>query len=314
MILSYRRWLSVFVQCRTSLHRRLMLSCFLTLASFASLSCNQPFQPKIEYIPKLVLYSVLFANETGVYVRLASTKNSMKSGVAEPIHGANVRLETFLGDDVPLVDSTIVADNDTVSFYFADFPIYPGMQYTITASKQGYDPISATATVPYSSVTIPDAHSYAALRHPDSSATNPTFVINLSGSTAAYFYQLAIEYRGFDSNGQFQIGYVNVLGNGMQDPFNEVSSYIVSGGVDITYYDSLFHYTEQLAGNLKESHLYVDIIVTKIDDPLYRFYITSGRTANPLAMRIDKIIFSNLYNGVGIVGAAAVDTTRIFLF
>ncbi len=294
--------------------RKLIPYCLLFLTSIISLSCNQPFQPKIEYAPKLVLYSVLFANETGVYVRLTSTKNSTAGGIAEPIHGANVRIKPSSGSYVPLVDSTSIIDNDTVSFYFANLSVSSGQQYTVTASEQGYDSVSATVTVPYGSATVPDVESYAVLRHPDGSVINPTFVVNLSNLTAAYFYQLALEYRGFDRSGQFQMGYVDVLGNNLQNPFSEVSNYQVSGGVNVTYYDSLFNYTKQLASNLMESHLYVDIIVTQIDDPLYRFYLTSGHWSNPLAMRTDKVIFSNLANGVGVVGAAAVDTTRIYLF
>ena len=307
--------ISELSRCKCALlPKRLILSFFLSLGPMLSLSCNQPFQPEIEYTPKLVLYSVLFAGENRVYVRVTSTENSTKADVSAPIHGVDIRIETNGGYSVQLVDSTIVDSSGTMSLYSADFPISSGSQYTITACKQGYDSVSATVTVPPSSTTIPDGQSYAIFRHPDDAPDNPTFGISLSSLTAAYFCQVGLEYRGFDHMGQYRMGYVDVLGGGTQEPFIENTNDYISGQVDLTLYDSLFHYVEGLASNLKESHLYVDIIVTKIDDPLYRFYVTSGRFLSPLAMRTDRIIFSNVANGVGLVGSAAVDTTRIYLF
>ncbi len=294
--------------------RSWILSCLLLLVSGISLSCSQSFQPQVDYKPRLVLYSILFSDEDGVYVRVTSTEDSRDGGISEPVHGARVWLVMPGGYTLSLVDSTIFTANDTASFYFANFRVFSGMQCTLTASKQGFDSVSATVTVPNSSVTIPDAESYAILRHPDSSTVNPLFAVNLSGSTAAFFYQVVLEYRGFDSTGQFRMGYVDVSGDGIENPFIEVSDRQVDEAVDITGYDAQFHHTESLAGSLKQSHLYLDIIVTKIDDPLYRFILTSGRFANPLSMRTDKIIFSNVLNGVGLVGSAAVDTTRIYLF
>lgn len=273
------------------------------------------------------MYSVLFANQTGAYVRLGSTVNSMKGDVAAPVHGADVGLvmqtsqfnptdstSIAVADTIYLTETTTVTAGDTVSYYYANVPILSGQQYEITASKQGYDPVSATVTVPYSFVTVPDAETYARMRSPHGATLGLGFNVNLSAVTAAEFVQLLIEYRGFDDEGQFHVGSVNVTPYDSTDPFQETTSYLLSVSVGIDQYSNAFDAAKQLASSLKESHLYADIIVTQIDDPLYRFYITSGRWSDPLAMRTDKIIFSNLANGVGVVGAAAVDTTRIYLF
>ncbi len=301
-------------------------ACLLLLASFFSLSCNQPFQPVVNYKPELVMYSILFADQTGVYVRLSSTSNSLKDDVTQPVHAANVGLvmssyrlnpgdsaysATF--DTISLKESFALSAGDTDYYYYASVPTYSGTTYGITAEKEGYTPVSAYVTVPYSHMTTPDADSYAALRKPDGSNVDPVFSIMLGGSSA-YFVQLSIEYRGFDDAGNFRAGFVDATGSSPTDPFIQIKSNYISYDVNRSYYAARLSNAKAIAGYLKQSHLYVDIIVTQINDPLYRFYITSGRWSNPLAMRTDKVVFSNVTNGDGIVGAAAVDTTRIFLF
>ncbi len=297
---------------------RFSLTCFLLLSSVAFLSCNQPFQPKVEYNPKLVLYSVLFANDENVVVRLTSTVSSVNGNFSAPIHGADVRLGTPFGSDVPLHDSTFINGNDTVSYYSLYFPFFiaGGEQYEITAKKDGYDSAYAMVTVPTSYVTIPDQNAYSAMMRPKNDSNDILLSVFLSPPTKAEFNQVLVEYRGFDNSGQFHVGSVSVLPVDSLNPFIEVLSSYVPLDVNIYQYKSAFALAQLSADSLKQSHMYVDVIVTQIDDNLYRFFITSNHTLNPLSMRTDKIIFTNIFNqqGEGIVAAAAVDTTRIFLY
>lgn len=306
--------------------KHLLISNFLFLISILLFSCSQPFQPTINYTPQLVMYSILFADKPGVYVTLYSTTNSVDGDVNEPVHGAKVGLVTSytmynpadsssdnFSDTLGLSESFIVSNHDTSYFYYSPVSISAGGTYGITAEKQGYKPVSAYVTVPLSYITIPDIYSYAALRLPDSSNVDPVFQVSLGGSSA-YFVQLLLEYRGFDAAGNFQTGFVDATGSSPMDPFIQVTTNSVTFSVNRSYYSARLQYAKQAASSLRQSHMYADIVVTQLDDPLYRFYLTSGRWNNPLAMRTDKAVFSNVANGAGIVGAAAVDTTRIFLF
>jgi hypothetical protein len=295
---------------------RFSLTCFLLLSPVAFLSCNQPFQPKVEYAPKLVLYSILFANEKSVVVRLTSTVSSANSNCSALVHGADVRLGTPFGFDVPLYDSTFVNGNDTLSYYFTNYTIFGGVQYEITAKKEGYDSAYAMVTVPTGYVTIPDQNAYSAMMRPKNDSNDILLGVFLSPPTKAEFNQVLVEYRGFDNSGQFHVGSVSVFPVDSVNPFIEVLSSYVPLDVNIYQYKSAFALAQLSADSLKQSHMYVDIIVTQIDDNLYRFFITSNHTLNPLSMRTDKIIFTNIFNqqGEGIVAAAAVDTTRIFLY
>ncbi|MFZ1080464.1 MAG: DUF4249 family protein [Candidatus Kryptoniota bacterium] len=301
-----------------SLRVRFFLTCFLLLSSIEFLSCNQPFQPKVEYTPKLVLYSVLFANDQNVVVRLTSTVSSANGNFSVPIHGADVRLGTPFGFDVPLHDSTFINGNDTVSYYSLYFPIFiaGGEQYEITAKKEGYDSAYAMVTVPNSFVTIPDQDAYSVMMQPKDASNDILLKVFLSPSTRAEFNQVLVEYRGFDNSGQFHVGSVSVLPVDSTNPFNEVLSSYVPLDINIYQYKSAFALAQLSADSLKRSHLYVDIIVTQVDDNLYRFFITSNRSGNLLSLRTDKIIFTNIFDqqGEGIVAAAAVDTTRVFLY
>ncbi len=273
------------------------------------------------------MYSILFANKQGVYVRLYSTIGSMNGNVDTPVHDAGVELivpgnlyspADSTGqasmDTVQLKESdSVTAASDTNFYYYSPMTISSGGVYEIVAQKSGYKPVSSYVSVPYSFVTIPDTRSYPALRYPDSVNYDPYFNIDLGGSVA-YFAQLFIEYRGFDNNGNFHSGFVNASGNMPQDPFIQSTASQVQYNIDRLSYASTLSSVTRLASGLKNFHLFADIVVTQLDDPLYRFYLTSGRWTNPLVMRTDRPIFSNVNNGLGIVGAAAVDTTRIFLF
>ncbi len=292
----------------------------LVFGSVFLTSCNQPFQPIVNYKPQLAMYSILFANKQGVYVRLFSTTGSIDGSVNNRVHGAEVGLlmktvtyDTAGYDTVWTEELDSVSYRDTSYYYYSPMMISSAGFYGIVAEKSGYPPVCAFATVPYSFVTIPDSKSYAALRFPDSVDYNPYFWINLGGSVA-YFPQIFIEYRGFDSTGAFHSGFINASGSTPTDPFIQSMQYGVQYTVDRFVYSSQFDEVRRVAGNLTEVHFYVDVVVTQLDDPLYRFYITSGRWYNPLAMRTDRPIYSNVINGEGIVGGAAVDTTRIFLY
>ena len=296
---------------------------FFFLISIIALSCNQPFQPEIQYTPKLNVYSVLFANSNAVYVRVMPVVES-PSGVSQPITGATVTLAgagpngTVQFDT--LSDTTEVIDGDTVSFYYSPAHIIPGGTYFVAVNKDGFPPAYAYATVPFAYATIPDQGTDSILRSPNSPyvvSSEINFQMNLSNFASAAFAQMLVEYRGIDSTGNFHIGYSSVFPIDSLDPFIEVESTVLPLSVSTDQYRSAFIDDSLFAAiHLKNYHMYVDIIVTQVDNNLYRYFITSTRMLDPLSMRTDKIIFTNIFNnaGTGIVAGASVDTTRIFLF
>ncbi len=301
--------------------QRLPSFIFLFLISLISLSCNQPFQPEVQYTPELNVYSVLFANSQAVYVRVTPVVQS-PSDVAQLVHGAVVKLvgtgpsNTAL-QSVTLADTTVLVDGTTASFYYAPAHIIPGGVYTVSVIQDGYPPAYASASVPFGYATIPDQNAYSVLQNPKNVQTDINLTVNLSGLATAEFVQMIVECRGLDSTGNFNVASFNVIPVDSLNPFTETDGITtLSMSVDITQYNNAFKLAHQYATSLRHSHLYVDIIVTQVDDNLYRFFITSTRTASPLLMRTDKIVFSNIFNntGTGIVAGASIDTTRIFLF
>lgn len=102
------------------------------------------------------MYSVLFAYQTGVYVRLSSTSNSLKGDITQPVHGANVGLVLPLyalnqadfvhsssSDTISLKETYTISAGDTDYYCYARLFISSGLLYGITAEKEGYDPVSA---------------------------------------------------------------------------------------------------------------------------------------------------------------------------
>ena len=286
------------------------------LASLFSLSCNQTFQPEVNYKPRLNVYAVLFANAEVAYVRVMSVVES-PTDVSEPVHGASVKLTRMLdGYSLSLVDTTEVIDGDTASFYYTPVRIFPGTFYSVSVEKSGYPPVTANVTVPFGYATVPEQGVYSAFRDPEYASSNLGVEAILSGLASAAFVQVLVEYRGLDSAGSFCVGAFNVMPIDSVNPFTEIEAAKLPVSVNISQYKDAFALAKQATSRLKVSHMYVDIIVTQVNDNLYRFFVTSMRSLNPLSMRTDKIIFTNIFNkaGTGIVSGASIDTTRIFLF
>ncbi len=275
----------------------------------------------MQYTPELNVYSVLFANAQAVYVRVAPVEQS-PSGVTQAIHGASVKLlgneiNGIAGQSITLNDTTATVDGNTVSFYYAQANIVPGSSYTVSVVQNGYPPTYASVSVPFGYATIPDQNAYSIFQNPKNVSSDINLEIHLSALASAEFVQMLVECRGLDSSGSFQVASFNVIPVDSLNPFTETDAITtLETNVDISQYKNAFSLAHQYATTLTHSHLYVDIIVTQIDDNLYRFFITSTRSASPLLMRTDKIVFSNIFNhaGTGVVAGASIDTTRIFLF
>jgi Domain of unknown function (DUF4249) len=301
------------------MHKRI-ISCILFLISLISLSCNKPFQPEVAYRPELNVYSVLFSNAHDVFVRVASVAES-PSGVSQALHGASVKLIGTGPNDsrvetVALTDTTTLIDGVAASFYYAAVRIIPGGTYSVSVTQDGYPPVVATAHIPSGYATIPDQNTYSILQKPKNVNTEINLTVNVSGLASAGFVRMLVECRGVDSSGHFIVQNFNVFPVDSLNPFIELGGASFPLRVDTAQYQNAFLLASDYAGKLRRSHLYADVIVTQIDNSLYRFFITSNMTGDPLLMRTDKIIFSNVFNnaGTGVVAGAAIDTTRIFLF
>ncbi|MGA7160833.1 MAG: DUF4249 family protein [Bacteroidota bacterium] len=304
--------------------RKPLSSHIAILVSLISLSCNQPFQPEVQYTPELNVYSVLCADANGVYVRVTSVAKS-PSDVSLPVHGASVKLvgtgfNITTGGTAPqivtLSDTTAIIDGSAASFYYAPVHVTPGGSYSISVEQNGYPSVSASAQIPSGYATIPDQTTYSLLQNPKHLKDDLHLTVNLSAFASAEFVQMHVECRGVDSSGNFTVALFNVIPVDSLNPFTEISVTQFQLSVDTTQYQNAFKLASQYAQNLKLSHLYADIIVTQIDDNLYRYFITSTHTATPLLMRTDKIIFTDIFNnaGTGIVAGVSMDTTRIFLY
>jgi len=300
--------------CRKNLARIAVV--LFSMGSVISLSCNSPFQPELKFTPKLVMYSLFIANSQTVAVRLTSTVSTSNGLYSAAVHGANVELEFSSGFYWRFKDTTLTDGNDTVSVYIANMPVMGGTTYRLIARKEGYDSAYAAATVPVSYVTIPDQHGYTLMKNPINATDDITLMVSLSSPSVAELTQLLLEYRGIDGSGRLKAGMINVLPVDSLNPFSEVTAGVVPVSVPIGLYTNAFKAIKDSTKTLSTYHLYADIVITQVDDSFYRFFVTSTRGLNPLDMRTDKVIFTDISGGqgVGVVAGAAVDTTRVFLF
>lgn len=290
-------------------------------------SCNSPFQPEVNYTPKLNVYSVLFANERGVYVRVLPILKSSSDSISSPVRGASVTLTSFGPADtlqsVKLVDTTAIINGKPADFYYTPIRVIPPGPYFLSVVKAGFPTVTASVAVPLGYVTIPDENTYETFKSPGNRTQNIVLTAHLSGLASAAFAQVFIEYKGLDASGRLHTGVFTLTPVDSLDPFTEINNTGNPGEeieypltVDISRYRYLDSLAMAATDSLRSWHMYVDIVVTQVDNNLYRFMITSDREQTPLLMRTDKIVFSDIFDnaGTGIVAGASVDTTRIFLF
>ncbi len=199
---------------------RSLASCLAFLASLFSLSCNQTFQPEVNYKPKLNVYSVLFANARAAYVRVMSVVES-PTDVSEPVHGAAVTIRSSNGT-LSLVDTTAIIDAIRALFYYGPLRVITGQSFTVSVSKEGYPTSTASAVVPFGYATILEQSTYEDLRDPGDATSDISVVPNLSHLASAAFIRLLVEYRGIDSMGKFRVSSFNLISIDSVNPFTEI--------------------------------------------------------------------------------------------
>ena len=119
-----------FTQPSEIVVRYFIAAVFVFLLSLSNLSCSKPFEPEVQYAPKLNVYSVLFANANTLYVRVTPVVQS-PSDVGQAVHGASVILSGADPNDrsvpvVSLTDTTTLVNGVLSSFYYAPVKIAPG--------------------------------------------------------------------------------------------------------------------------------------------------------------------------------------------
>ena len=285
----------------------------LVTASLLFSHCESPFQVKEEYSPKLVLYAIAFRGESSLTVRVEANSRLYQAdsnGASEIIGLTGTLSNPARGTELQLVGSYKAGLN----LLEANLNLEPKSTLEIEANADGFPSCIAALTVLDAATIYPAYWTTSTLRTPGSGQQDPQFVIYPSALTEAIRARLHIKYAGVDSGGAL------IAGDFIVEPVyqtNVTSYYLRIGGrrTDVSfplpaYADSF----AQVRGRLKSGTMTAMVELVQIDAPIYYFYSISHGFNDPLTMRTEKPLYTNVTGGLGFVGSASLDTLSIRVY
>ena len=142
----------------------------------------------------------------------------------------------------------------------------------------------------------------------------PQFTIYPSSRTTAIRLTLSLIYQGIGNKGLPVSGEIDLNPSYQSD----TTSYLLlingaTTGVDFNLSDYSYAYSEAV-GELNSGTITAVVRLLQIDAPLYDFYSISNGFNDPLTMRPEKPVSTNVTNGLGFFGSAAEDSLAIQVY
>jgi hypothetical protein len=286
----------------------------LSFTTISFYSCEKEIKVDIPYDgDKLVINSLFFADSL-VYCQISKSQIITRNASITLINNANVQLF----ENGTLLQTMNPVQINNVNWYASTYKAKAGFQYTIKANAPGLATAEGTDSVP----TIPNATLTS--RTVLSSSSNADYTHNLKVKIAdpggqENYYKIAI----FDADTVLSpigprykiLNYYNyyfrpnlIQNSGNADPFSNDNDtdelFLTDETFDGRELTLSLDYRERPINSANGNRLVV--IVTKLSKSTYR-YLTSLNNqslnqGNPFAEA--SIVYNNIKNGFGIVGAA----------
>ncbi|MGB9773591.1 MAG: DUF4249 family protein [Bacteroidota bacterium] len=286
-------------------------------------SCEQPFEPKTKYVPKLVVYSVIDPRRSDVIVRLSHTydppgydPDEYRGALLVP--DASVTLRSGSGETFNLAETTLVIPdihgNLFVSAYvLKQVKLREAERYFLFISAHDYPAVSASTIVPAiqfitaESVLEEDAaleicHCYQ-------------FSFGFYAATApkGYIARLWIRYSADTTSAldSLEVPYsVEKQGEKVLATYPQLDRLTDSQQESLSYTrDAVTWVLEQLASRVGDPHkirikgITFDLLL--LDQYLYNYYSVAHGFNDPLTVRTDTPDYSNIQGGLGVFGSLA---------
>lgn len=279
-------------------------------------SCEKEIELKQSEIdPRIVVNSIFTANDT-IWIELSESRNVLFEGAMPTITDAALKLTdsngAVLGDFIHQSDG---------NYYLSTVLPIAGNRYGITASKAGFESVSAFSSAPeLINVTSIDTVSKADISEME-------FTINFTDNAAEKnYYSISITgYYGYED----EFGEIVYWENNY---FSTKEFYVVNGGAGIgedgTKNDTEFYFPDDLIDGdnisfkstiyfpaANEYPVYFIVKVASLSEDLYKYKVTYANYLNtqgsPFAEPVR--VYSNIENGFGIFGGSSIASDTLFI-
>lgn len=281
----------------------------ILLAVSFNVGCNNPFEVKQDYRPMLTLYGLLVRDDSLVYLKVLRNSpmpvsDSLTSTV---IPGLTAQLlDVSSGIEIPF----LLAGSAGINVLVARSYIHAGSAYSLRVQASGFPECTSTATVIGTGQIEPTLGTLSAIVDPVNSQDNPTFNIYYSTATVGVGLSLVLKYDGFNHKGIHVKGEIPVLPTYQQDEGGQPFLRRVSGSPMTIMFPHDSYMTAYIAAkdNIDSGLITAVIRLVQVDGTIYNYYSISHGFNDPLTMRTERPVYTNIKNGLGFWGSAAFDS------
>jgi hypothetical protein len=296
----------------TPLHRIIAV---LSLLVVLIAGCDNSFNPKSEFVPRLVVYCVLDAGSSTQMVRLESTYDAELGSTDVPankpvIDSAVVTIADVNGRRFTLIDTLIsITDSNGVQktqkvWITHDLRPVDGRNYHIEVTSPGFEKIYADMSYPikpylYISKETNDDGSGSIIM----AASNPT---GGSGPKGYYFRMYLRATRNVGTEKQVYQVEVPYTTDGSTAVFPGPSR---SNTITFTRNLLIEYYQKYFISDPSLTDVKVFFKAYSLDLHIYNYFKTVRGFDDPVSVRQDKPDVTNITNGFGVFGGIQSDST-----
>lgn len=316
---------AMLFQIRSSINR--LLFCALG-GSF--LACNQPFDPRGPLDSQVVVFSVLSTDRIVQFVRveqnymptgfdaLAYTSDNFVPNALVTIQGTD---STFTLRDTTIARPDMSRYKFSIRAYFAKpLVINYGASYQVTVHSPQFEDASTAIVVPARPVVVMTPLSSQILQYPrpDTVKTEIVFTIDLGGGAKGWigrlfvYYNVLKEGRWVEERVPVPIYFIfpKVFTSVVYRELTRAGYKNRSASV---YRNDMYARTINQVANEKYPSSRITFTravfeLVQVEENLYNYYEVAHGNNDPLSVRLDEPLYTNLVGGVGVVGAYTLDS------
>ncbi len=290
-----------------------LLLVFFIVSILTLQSCNSPFQVKQDYTPQLVVYGIAFRGDSTLVIRV-DTKTETSAGgstAAGPIAGLAGTVANNTTGQAAILKAEYVGG---VNLLEGTVDLAQKTNLTLSVVAPDYPACSSSLTVLDSAIIYLEYYTTEVLRSPSAGDQNPRFTIYPSRLTRAIRVWISLKYEGVDSEGDSVSGSVFVKPAYQQDTtsyFLRINGQATDVNFNLSDYSTAF---AEAHTKIVTGHITAVLEVLQTDAAIYDFYSISNGFNDPLTMRTERPVYTNISGGLGFFGSAAYDSTSIRVF
>lgn len=285
----------------------------LLLFGLALQSCNSPFEVKQNYTPQLVVYGIAFRGDSTLVIRVETKAETAAadSSASGPIAGLAGTVA-----DITTGQATILKPEYTggINLLEGKIDLAQKTNLTLSVTASDYPACSSSLTVLDSAVIYLAYYTTGVLQNPVAGDQNPQFTIYPSNITRAIRVWISLDYQGTDAQGDSVSGSVFVKPAYQQDTtsyFLRINGQPTNVNFNLSDYSAAF---AEAQTKIVTGRITAVLKILQTDAAIYDFYSISNGFNDPLTMRTEKPVYTNVTGGLGFFGSASYDSTSIQVF